>query len=231
MSARADLDKEPDDVAEMFDEVSPRYDVMNDLTTFGQIRVWREAVAAAVDPHPGVKILDIAAGTGTAAAIYAARGATVSACDFSHGMLAEGEQRHPELDFRWADAMDLPYDDDSFDVTTISYGLRNVHDPQKALEEMLRVTKPGGRLVVAEFSQPVNPLFRDVYYFYLSAVIPALSSLFSSDSPAYGYLIDSIRDWPRQEELATMIQQAGWRHVGYRNLCGGIVAIHRASKA
>lgn len=175
MSMRASLDKNPDDVAGMFDEVAKRYDIMNDLTTFGQVRVWREAVAAAIDPRPGLRVLDIAAGTGSSSAVYALGGADVVACDFSEGMLAQGRERHPELTFEWADAMDLPFDDDSFDVTTVSYGLRNVQDPDKALREMFRVTKPGGRLVVAEFSQPVWPPFRSVYHFYLATIMPALS--------------------------------------------------------
>ncbi len=214
----------------MFDEVAARYDLMNDLMTMGQVRVWREAVAVAIDARPGVKVLDLAAGTGTSSAAYAAKGADVVACDFSQGMIAEGRRRYPDLTFVEGDAMDLPFDDETFDVTTVSYGLRNVNDPDKALRDMFRVTKPGGKLVIAEFSTPTWPPFRGLYNFYLGTALPALSNVFSSDNAAYDYLIESIRAWPNQEALAAKVQDAGWRHVGYRNLAGGIVALHRATR-
>lgn len=220
----------PTEVAGMFDEVAARYDIMNDLMTIGQVRVWREAVTVAINAQPGLRVLDLAAGTGTSSAAYAAKGADVVACDFSQGMIAEGRRRYPDLTFVEGDAMDLPFEDEYFDVATISYGLRNVNDPQKALEEMRRVTKPGGRLVIAEFSTPTWPPFRSLYNFYLNTALPALSQGFSSDNAAYDYLIESIRAWPAQEELARNIQAAGWRQVGYRNLSGGIVALHRATR-
>ena len=230
MSKRATLKKKPSDVAGMFDEVAARYDIMNDLMTIGQVRVWREAVSVAIDARPGLKVLDLAAGTGTSSAVYSAKGADVVACDFSQGMLAEGKRRYPELDFVAGDAMALPFADESFDVTTISYGLRNVHDPELAMREMLRVTKPGGRLLVAEFSRPTWAPFRSLYHFYLGTALPALSQFFSSDDVAYDYLTESIVEWPGQAELATMIQRTGWRDVAYRNLSGGIVALHRATR-
>ncbi|MGO1590449.1 MAG: demethylmenaquinone methyltransferase [Ancrocorticia sp.] len=230
MTSRATLKKMPTEVAGMFDEVAARYDIMNDLMTIGQVRVWREAVTVAINAQPGLRVLDLAAGTGTSSAAYAAKGADVVACDFSQGMIAEGRRRYPDLTFVEGDAMDLPFEDEYFDVATISYGLRNVNDPQKALEEMRRVTKPGGRLVIAEFSTPTWPPFRSLYNFYLNTALPALSQGFSSDNAAYDYLIESIRAWPAQEELARNIQAAGWRQVGYRNLSGGIVALHRATR-
>ncbi|MFT0847437.1 demethylmenaquinone methyltransferase [Actinomycetaceae bacterium L2_0104] len=230
MSRRATLNKKPSDVAGMFDEVAARYDIMNDLMTIGQVRVWREAVSVAIGARPGVKVLDLAAGTGTSSAAYAAKGADVVACDFSQGMLAEGKRRYPELDFVAGDAMALPFADETFDVATISYGLRNVEDPELAMREMLRVTKPGGRLVIAEFSRPTWAPFRALYHFYLGTALPALSQLFSSDDVAYDYLTESIVDWPGQEELAEQIQKAGWRNVAYRNLAGGIVALHRGTR-
>lgn len=225
---RANLDKRPEDVSEMFDEVASRYDLMNDLSSLGQVRVWREAVAVAVNARPGMKVLDLAAGTATSSAAYAARGAEVVACDFSLGMLLEGRRRNPSIASVAGDAMRLPFQDASFDVTTISYGLRNVQDPLCALQEMLRVTKPGGSLVVAEFSTPVWGPLRSVYRFYLGSVMPLISSVASSDDSAYAYLAESILAWPNQEKLASLIQEAGWRSVAYRNLSGGIVALHRA---
>ncbi|WP_188043368.1 demethylmenaquinone methyltransferase [Changpingibacter yushuensis] len=230
MSSRASLSKKPAEVANMFDEVAAKYDLTNDVTTLGQVRVWREAVAVAIGARPGLKVLDLAAGTGTSSAAYAARGAEVVACDFSEGMIAEGKKRFPELNFVQGDAMDLPFEDATFDVATISYGLRNVNDPDLALREMLRVTKPGGRLVVAEFSRPTWKPFGKLYSFYLDVAMPAFSRVFSSDDAAYGYLTESIRAWPAQEELAVRIQEAGWRGVEYRNLDLGIVAIHRATR-
>lgn len=227
---RATLDKKPTDVSKMFDDVASRYDLMNDLASLGQVRIWREAVALAVDAKPGLRVLDLAAGTCTSTASYAARGAEAVACDFSLGMLEEGRVRHPEAPSVAGDAMKLPFADATFDVTTISYGLRNVFDTELALREMLRVTKPGGRLVVAEFSTPTWRPFRALYDFYLERVMPMMSKAASSDDPAYVYLAESIAAWPDQETLASLIQKAGWRGVAYRNLSGGIVAVHRATR-
>ncbi|MDO5025434.1 MAG: demethylmenaquinone methyltransferase [Trueperella sp.] len=227
---RATLAKKPQDVSAMFDQVAPHYDLTNTVLTGGMVRIWRTATRLAIAPRPGMKILDLAAGTGTSAASYAAFGADVVACDFSEGMMEEGRRRFPELTFVTGDAMDLPFADDTFDVATISYGLRNVHDPDKALREMLRVTKPGGQLVIAEFSRPTCAPFRQLYHFYLGKIMPVVTAAVSSDAPAYGYLMESIVDWPDQEALAARIQRAGWREVEYRNLTNGIVALHRARK-
>lgn len=227
---RAGLDKLPEEVSGMFDEVASRYDLMNDLASLGQVRIWREAVASAVCAQAGQKVLDLAAGTATSTASYAARGAEVVACDFSLGMLMEGRKRNPSIASVAGDAMRLPFADETFDITTISYGLRNVHDPDAALKEMLRVTKSGGKLVVAEFSTPTQGLIRNAYRFYLGSVMPVMSSLASSDDSAYAYLAESILAWPDQEELARVIHKAGWRSVAYRNLTGGIVALHRATR-
>ncbi|AWE42936.1 demethylmenaquinone methyltransferase [Actinobaculum sp. 313] len=230
MERRATLEKTPADVAGMFDDVASRYDLTNTLASLGQVYVWREAVVCALDARAGMRIVDIAAGTGTSAAAYAARGADVVACDFSAGMLEEGKRRHPELSFVEADAMALPFETASFDAATISFGLRNVKDPDAALREMLRVTRPGGRIVIAEFSRPTWAPFRLLYNFYLSTAMPTISALFSSDAAAYEYLAESILAWPDQEQLAARIQRAGGRSVQYRNLSGGIVALHRATR-
>lgn len=227
---RATLAKNPQDVSAMFDQVAPHYDLTNAVLTGGMVRIWRTAARLAIDPRPGMKILDLAAGTGTSAASYAAYGADVVACDFSAGMMEEGRRRFPDLTFVTGDAMDLPFADETFDVATISYGLRNVNDPDKALREMLRVTKPGGKLVIAEFSRPTCVPFRKLYHFYIGKIMPMITEVVSSDAPAYGYLMESIVDWPDQEALAARIQQAGWRAVEYRNLTNGIVALHRARK-
>lgn len=227
---RASLDKDPRQVAEMFDEVATRYDLTNDVLTFGIDRWWRVVTREALAARPGERVLDLAAGTGSSTAEWARRGVDTVACDFSIGMVQVGKRRHPEIAFVAGDGMHLPFADESFDAVTISYGLRNIPDTELALREMRRVTKPGGRLLVLEFSTPTFVPFRGVYHWYLGTVLPALASVASSNTPAYGYLAESIRDWPDQRELARVIQRAGWRNVAYRNLTGGIVALHRARK-
>ena len=228
---RADLDKAQVDVAAMFDDVAARYDVMNAVLSGGMDRVWLRALRAAVAPEEGEQLLDLAAGTGASSAVLAAAGANVTACDLSEGMIAVGRMRHPEIHFVQGDAMDLQFPDNTFDAVTISYGLRNVPDPEHVLGEMLRVTRPGGRVVVCEFSTPTSPLLRAAYSVHLHHVMPRLAGLMSSDDVAYDYLAESILDWPDQETVGAMMRRAGWVDVEYRNLTGGIVALHRGRKA
>ncbi|WP_241488048.1 class I SAM-dependent methyltransferase [Leucobacter japonicus] len=219
------------DVSAMFDEVSPRYDLINDVLTVGNDRLWRIATTKAIAPRKGMRVLDLAAGTGTSSAAIAAHGAHVVAADFSEGMLAEGRKRHAGnelIEFQWADATQLPFDDDSFDAATISYGLRNVNDPKAALAEMRRVVKPGGRVVIAEFSTPPSALVRGPYAFYGRHVLPRVAGAINRDAAAaYSYLNESIEAWPDQSELAAWMREAGLERVAYRNLTFGIVALHR----
>lgn len=219
------------EVSAMFDEVSPRYDLINDVLTVGNDRLWRIATTKAVGPRKGMRILDLAAGTGTSSAALAAHGAEVVAADFSEGMLAEGRKRHagnPLIEFVWADATDLPFEDDSFDAVTISYGLRNVNDPQKALAEMYRVVKPGGRVVIAEFSTPPSSAIRVPYGLYSRHVLPRVAGAINrSAAEAYRYLNESIEAWPTQQELSSWLRAAGFERVAYRNLTFGVVALHR----
>jgi demethylmenaquinone methyltransferase/2-methoxy-6-polyprenyl-1,4-benzoquinol methylase len=225
---RASLEKQPHDVAAMFDGVAERYDITNDVLSLGQARLWRRAVLAAVDACPGERVLDLAAGTGTSSVPFHAAGAEVVPCDFSLGMLRVGRRHHPELAFAAGDATRLPFADASFDAVTISFGLRNVQDTDAALREMRRVTPPGGRLVVCEFSHPTWAPFRTVYVEYLMRALPPVARAVSSNPDAYVYLAESIRGWPDQQALATRLAAAGWRRVAYRNLTGGIVTLHRA---
>ncbi|EPH07208.1 ubiquinone/menaquinone biosynthesis methyltransferase [Propionibacterium sp. oral taxon 192 str. F0372] len=226
VAQRADLNKEPEDIAGMFDDVARRYDLMNDLLTFGQVRLWRRAMLHAIAPSPGELILDLAAGTGTSSLPLANAGAVLFPTDLSLGMLRQGHRMHPGLHFVAGDGLQLPYRDDSFDVVTISYGLRNVHDTTAALREMLRVTKPGGRLLIAEFSRPTWTPFRAAYTWYLGNVIPRFQRA-SSNALAYDYLAESILAWHDQPALGAMMLDAGWVDVVWKNLTGGIVAIHR----
>lgn len=212
----------------MFDRVAKNYDLANDVLSLGQDRAWRTLVVEAVEPRPGQLILDLAAGTGTSSEPFALAGSVVIPTDLSIGMLTVGKRRKPSLDFVAADALQLPYADASFDTVTISFGLRNVEDTAAALVEMRRVTKPGGRLVVCEFSTPTWRPFRVLYSNYLVAAIPKIASVVSSNPVAYDYLAESIQAWPDQSRLAAAIETAGWRQVEWRNLSSGIVALHRA---
>lgn len=228
VDSRASLDKLRGDVASMFDHVAPRYDLLNSLLSLGQDAAWRRATVSAVAPRPDERVLDLAAGTGTSSRPFADAGATVVPADLSLGMLAVGKQRQPDLAFVAADALHLPFADASFDAVTISFGLRNVQDTDAALAELHRVTKPGGRLVVCEFSTPTWAPFRKVYLQYLMRALPPVARLTSSNPAAYAYLAESIRAWPDQPSLADRIASAGWSDVSWRNLSGGIVALHRA---
>jgi demethylmenaquinone methyltransferase/2-methoxy-6-polyprenyl-1,4-benzoquinol methylase len=236
--SRAQLDKHPRDVAAMFDQVAERYDLVNDVLSFGQDRWWRRFVAATVAARPGERVLDLAAGTGTSSRAFSTSGAYCTACDFSFGMLQVGARRaagEPQpgagpVRFVAGDALALPFADRSFDAVTISFGLRNVADPDAALAEMLRVTRPGGRLVICEFGH-LRPAALDAFYGrYLAAALPAVASRLSRAGDAYEYLAESIRDWPQQEELARRMGDAGWTAIRWRNLTLGVVAVHAARR-
>jgi len=224
-SFRASLDKQPHEVASMFDGVAERYDLTNTVISMGQDRYWRWATRKALALRPGERVLDLAAGTGVSTVEFAKSGAWCVAADFSKGMLAAGSFR--EVPMVAGDAMALPFADESFDAVAISYGLRNVADPDLAMREMLRVTKPGGRLVIAEFSTPVIPVFRTVYMEYLMKALPRVARAVSSNPDAYVYLAESVRAWPNQRQLAMRMAAAGWSSVQWRNLSGGVVALHR----
>lgn len=215
----------------MFDDVAERYDLTNDVLSLGQDRRWRRATLDAVRPRRGELVLDLAAGTGTSSQPFADRGALVVPCDLSIGMLSVGNRARPWLPFTAGDATSLPFADAAFDAVTISFGLRNIVDPDSALREMRRVTRPGGRLVVCEFSHPVWPPFRWAYLEYLMRALPAIARAVSSNPDAYVYLAESIRAWPDQQALGLRIADAGWREVGWRNLSGGIVALHRGTRS
>jgi len=236
---RADLDKQPADVAAMFDGIAERYDLLNDILSAGQVRLWRRAVARIISSRPGDRVLDLAAGTGTSALSFTATGADCVACDFSLGMLRAGQSQRAGRTQRGAgrlglvagDALRLPFRDEAFDAVTISFGLRNVADPGAALAEMRRVTRPGGRLVVCEFSTitiaPLDMLYRR----YLINVLPAIARRTARNPEAYAYLAESIADWPAQRELAGVIEAAGWSAVRWRDLSLGVVAVHVARRA
>lgn len=225
--SRADLDKQPYDVAGMFDSIAARYDLMNDVAALGQVQMWRAAMVDALEIEAEDTVLDLAAGTGTSSTAIARAGARVVAADFSLGMMAEGRRRGAPVPFIGADAQHLPFADDSFGAAVISFGLRNVRSPRTALAEMMRVVRPGGRVVVCEFSTPTSTLFRTVYQKYLLRALPAVARRVATSAEAYDYLAESILEWPDQESLRRWFTGAGLVRAQYRNLTGGIVALHR----
>ena len=219
-------------VQQMFDRVAPRYDVANSIFSLGQDRHWRRVAARSVGAGPGKTILDVATGTGALANAMADAGADVVALDFSWNMVATGAARAtPRRGHVWwsnGDGTALPLPDASVDGVTIAFGLRNLPDPAAGLAEFARVTRPGGRLVVLEFSAPTWKPFRSLYTRYLVGAIPSLARVVTSDPAAYRYLAESIQAWPDQAALARIIGSAGWSEVGWQDLTGGIVAAHRA---
>ena len=214
----------------MFDEVAPKYDRTNSLLSLGNSFLWRVQTVKAIAPVKGERILDVAAGTGTSSAAIARHGSDVVALDFSPGMIEVGRRRHPSIEFVEGDATALPFKANEFDAATISFGLRNVENPRKALKELYRVVKPGGRVVICEFSKPPRALLRAGYGVYLNYVMPRVVGLSSSNPGAYSYLADSIDDWPDQVTLSQWLRGAGFSRVAYRNLTSGVVALHRGHK-
>jgi len=226
--ARAGLDKEPHEVAAMFDDVAARYDRTNTVLSLRRDLRWRKHLTRALDLRPGELVLDLAAGTGASSEPFVRAGARVVPCDFSRGMLAAGRLSRPGLPFVAGDATRLPFATACFDAVTVSFGLRNVVDPDRALAELLRVTCHGGRMVVCEFSLPARSVLRGLYSNYLVRALPRVARRVATNPEAYVYLAESIRQWPDQAGLAERIRTAGWEDVSWKNLSGGIVALHRA---
>jgi demethylmenaquinone methyltransferase/2-methoxy-6-polyprenyl-1,4-benzoquinol methylase len=227
----------------VFDSVAPRYDLMNDLMSGGIHRLWKAAMVVSMKPRPGQRLLDVAGGTGDIAlralprlapdaGVTESGGAVV--CDVNERMLEIGRARALDqgilFDLEWlaADAERLPFAERSFDLYTIAFGLRNVTHLDAALAEARRVLKPGGRFLCLEFTPEVMPLLQPFYDLYSFHIVPLLGQIVAGDHDAYTYLVESIRGFPRQGQLAEMIADAGLEQVRYRNLTGGIAALHSA---
>ncbi len=227
--------EKPGRVQGVFSNVAARYDVMNDLMSAGVHRLWKEALIDWLAPRAGQHLLDLAGGTGDIAFRYLARtggAADVTICDFTHAMLQEGRRRAVERNIQapiqWVcgDAMALPFEDKTFDLATIAFGIRNVTDPQQALQEIYRVLKPGGRFICLEFSRVRNNALRAFYDSYSFNVIPRIGQVVAQDRDSYQYLVESIRQFPDQERFASMMETAGFRRVSVRDLTNGVAALH-----
>ncbi|MEV6366987.1 demethylmenaquinone methyltransferase [Micromonospora musae] len=227
---RAQLDKQPPAVAAMFDGVAERYDLANRIISFGQDARWRRATRAALGLHPGERVLDVGAGTGVSTEELTRSGVFAVGVDLSTGMLQVGRRARPAVPLVAGDALRLPFPDGAFDAVTTSFALRNVVDFEAALREFARIVRPGGRLVVCECSHPTNPTFRTLYLAHLLRAVPVVTRWVSSNPDAYVYLIESIRAWPNQPDLAKRIAASGWQRVSWRNLSGGVAALHRATR-
>jgi demethylmenaquinone methyltransferase/2-methoxy-6-polyprenyl-1,4-benzoquinol methylase len=227
---RADLGKEPHEIASMFDGIAEKYDRTNSIISMGRDRSWRRSTRAALALKPGEKVLDLGAGTGVSTEELALSGAYVAGIDISLGMLGAGRQSRPHVPLVAGDALNLPFPDETFDAVTSSFVIRNIANTPEALRELARVTKPGGRLVICEFSHPTNAAFRTVYLQYLMRSLPAVARRVASNPVAYVYLAESVREWPDQRSFASIIGENNWSKVAWRNLTGGIVALHRAIK-
>lgn len=222
----------------VFTRVASKYDIMNDLMSGGVHRLWKDAMMDWLAPRPGQKLLDVAGGTGDVAFRFLNRapGATATVLDMTESMLVEGRKRAEaekmaeRLEWVVGDAMALPFPDNTFDVYTISFGIRNVVRIQDALKEAFRVLRPGGRLMVLEFSRIPNDLLQKVYDLYSFNVIPVMGQVVAGDRDSYQYLVESIRKFPDQETFAGMIRAAGFEQVSYRNLTMGVAALHSGWK-
>ena len=222
----------------VFSRVANKYDVMNDAMSLGIHRIWKDAMMDWLAPRPGQRLLDVAGGTGDVAFRFLRRapGANAVVVDMTEAMLIEGRKRAEadslaeRLDWVVGDAMALPFPDNSFDTYTISFGIRNVTRVNEALSEAYRVLRPGGRLMVLEFSQIPNSLMQKAYDIYSFNAIPLMGQIIAGDRDSYQYLVESIRKFPDQETFATMIRQAGFGQVKYRNLTMGIAALHSGWK-
>lgn len=231
-----DKDKKEEKVAEVFHSVASKYDVMNDVMSFGIHRLWKRTMIELTGARKGQKALDLAGGTGEIAMKVAKRvgdSGHVVLSDINSSMLEEGKKRVinsgfiNNISFELINAEEIPFPDNTFDLVTISFGLRNVTDKLKALKEMQRVIKPGGRLVVMEFSKTNNPALTKLYDFYSFSALPFMGKIIANDEESYRYLAESIRMHPGQETMKSMMLEAGFDEVEYKNLTGGIVAIHR----
>jgi len=233
-------------VGELFATIARRYDFINDIQSFGLHRLWKRQVIRLVHPEPGERALDLCCGTGDLTLALAKSGADVTGLDFSEAMLRVANEKlarfdpipalppaqnaKPKIEFIRGDALKIPFPNNSFDILTIGYGLRNLADLEAGLREMWRVAKPGGRLVALEFGKPANSAWRAIYFNYLKFALPVFGKLFAGNSAAYAYILESLAHYPDAQAVAAKLTELGWRSVRAINLIGGVMTIHHAEK-
>lgn len=235
-SVLPDKDEKPEFVNNVFKNVAPKYDIMNDLMSLYIHRLWKDHFISRLKPLPGTKLLDVAGGTGDIAMRFlkaSDENSTATVCDINEHMINEGRKKypnHPRLDWIVGDAQDLPFEDESFDAYTIAYGIRNVADIDQALSEAYRVLKSGGIFMCLEFSDYKNPFLKKAYERYLLEVLPVMGEVVVGDYKSYKYLAESILNFPEQEDFRQMIADAGFKYTSYENLMQGISSIHYGYK-
>lgn len=226
-------------VEDLFAGIAPRYDLLNDLQSFGLHRWWKRRLVRLAQVPPGGRALDLCCGTGDVALAFARQGVHTVGLDFSQPMLEIARRRQDRLQRRgsdlplqWlqGDALNLPFSNDHFHAVTISYGLRNLADCHRGLVEMFRVTRPGGRLLILDFGKPPNPVWRALYFFYLGQIVPRLGACFCRNAPAYAYILESLQHYPAQTGVTHALQQIGCHPIALHNLLGGAMSIHCATK-
>lgn len=218
-------------VQELFDRIAARYDFINDIQSFGLHRFWKAELIRMAEVQRNQTALDLCTGTGDLAIKLASQGARVTGCDFSEGMLSKARKRSQAVNWVQGDALDLSFSDNAFDLITIGYGLRNLADFRKGLEEMLRVLKPGGRLLILEFGKPANAIWREIYFLYLRMLVPMFGAVFCRDRSAYSYILESLKAYPGQIGIQRMLEEFDCRNVRVRNFLGGVMSINYAEKA
>jgi demethylmenaquinone methyltransferase/2-methoxy-6-polyprenyl-1,4-benzoquinol methylase len=217
-------------VRALFDRIAPRYDLINDLQSFGLHRFWKRRLISLANPPSAASALDVCCGTGDLAFELSSAGAKVLGCDFSDRMLSVAQKRAATADFIQADALALPLKGESFELVTIGYGLRNLADLRQGIAELLRVLKPGGQLLILDFGKPRNRIWRALYFTYLRAFVPLFGRVFCRDAAAYSYILDSLFHYPAQDGVSQLLAELGCIEIEVQNLVGGIMSIHRAVK-
>ncbi len=218
-------------VRQLFSRIASRYDLINDVQSFGMHRLWKRTLIRSANIRAGERALDVCCGTGDIAVRLAQAGATVVGSDFTPEMLVQARARSEQIKWVQADALELPFPNDHFDVVTIGYGLRNLSDFPRGVRELVRVLKPGGRLLILDFGKPANRLWRAVYFAYLRAVVPMFGLIFCGDSAAYSYILESLEHYPAQEGVTTLLNQSNCAEVRVENFFGGAMSLHIATKA
>lgn len=220
-------------VKALFNRIAPRYDLINDIQSFGLHRFWKKKLRSLAAPKQNESVLDVCCGTGDIALSLAQSGASVTGVDFSEGMLGEARSRganHSNITFIEADALQLPFDDQSFDLVTIGYGLRNLSDFEPGLHELFRVLRPGGRLFVLDFGKPDNAIWRRLYFIYLEWMVPIFGKLFCGDGAAYSYILESLQNYPAQHGVAETMKSMGMERVRIHSILGGVMSINAGQR-